>query len=418
MRRKRGGNMELNSTNSKLYLIIILIISVVLPASSFAEGKFTLKPKLSASWKVDDNLYKAEAAEREVTTTLIQPGVEIGFQTPKSMITFDYTLDSYDYSDEDPVPAGAMSADSEDYTGHTAVFDLKAAPTKKVKLGLSNSYMKTRDPANSDAFNNSIARDKYSINRLTPQVFYDFGGKFTAGLQFRRTETDYDIGTREDSTESRPIFDMIYNFNKTTSVDLEYQYWDMDYDLGTSDYDSIQAKLIFRKQYKYFAVEAGAGYQSRDFDDPTLAGIDMFTYRFGIMGQNPPAPEAMPKSRLSLILESNLNDAGTGDAYYTATRFTFNAGHTFMEKFPVELTGKLQNSDYERTAGLTPVGTTELRDDDLFTIEGSVGYLFNEWLNFKVTTGHENRESNLAGKDYDNNYMKFLLKFSYSFDKR
>jgi hypothetical protein len=253
---------------------------------------------------------------------------------------------------------------------------------------------------------------------LTPTVYYRFGAKFSAGIRYKYTKTDYLVDYREDSTENRPIFDLVYNLNSTTSFDLEYQDWQRDYDIGTSDYSSNQVKFIFRKQYKFFELEAGAGYHSRDFEDTALPDIDVFTYRFGIIGQNPTDAQGMPRSHLAIIAESNLNDSGIGDIYFTATRFTLKAGRIFFDKFPAELSGRFQNSDYERQTGLTPDGTTEIRDDDLYAIEGSLAYLLNDWLNFKLSAGHEKRDSNIAGRDYDNNYFKVQLNFSYGFGRR
>ncbi|MFC1840613.1 outer membrane beta-barrel protein [Thermodesulfobacteriota bacterium] len=397
-------------TNKIGLFCIILIILLICPFSAYSKGKITVKPKLSASWRTDDNFHKAETSEREVRTYIIQPGIQIGYESPKSLVTFDYTLGSYNYDETDPLPAGLDSAENDDFTGHTALFDLVSKTSSRVTLGLKNQYFKTRDSAKSDTFSNSIDRDKYSINTLTPSILYNLGGKFSAGFRFRHTETEYDVAAKEGSTEYRPIFDLLYNFNKTTSLDLEWQYWERDFDLS-SDYESIQTKLILRKQYKYFSFEAGAGYQNRDFDSLTQKDMDVIAYRFAITGQG-------PKSHVSLIAESNLNDSGGGVLYFVATRVTLKAGRVFMGKIPVELSGMFQNSDYEDSTGLTPAGTVEIRDDDLSSIEGSVGYIFNDWLNFTVTAGHEKRDSNMAGKNYDNNYLSFNLNFNYSFGKR
>jgi len=367
---------------------------------------------------VDENFYKAEALDREVYTYLFQPGIDLGVETAKSHLTLDYTLNDYNYDDKDPIPAGEQAADEEDYVGHTARLEARYRPLDRVLLGLDESYYKTRDPAYTDPFRQEPRdRDKYSINRLTPSIFYDFGLKFTAGLRYRNTQTDYDIATNEDSTENRGMFDLVYNFTRLTSLDLEYQRWKRDYDLTTSDYTSDQIKLILRKQFKYFSFEVGGGSHNRYFDDPSLKDIDVFTYRIAFIGQNPPAPEPW-RSHITFDAEQNFNVSGTGDTYFKATRFSLDAGHLFEEKILVGIEGYYQISDYETFLGLTPAGTTELREDKTYDISGSLGYLFTDWLTFSITAGYEERDSNLAGYDYDNRYYMLKIALVYNLGTR
>jgi hypothetical protein len=397
--------MDLQRKDLLTLVIILLILSF--PVQGLAAGKITIKPKVSASWQLDSNFYKAETIERDVYTYLVQPGIELGYETPKSQVLLNYTLDSYYYDDKDTVPAGEQAADKEDYFGHTATLMARYRPLDRVLLGLDESYYRTRDPAQSDRFSNAIDRDKYSINRLTPLVFYEFGPKFTAGLRYRNTQTDYDLASREDSTENRTMFDLIYNLTRLTSLDLEYQRWKRDYDLTTSDYTSDQIKLIFRKQFKYFSFEVGGGYQEREFDDPTPKDIDVFTYRIAITGQNPPAPDPW-RSHITFAAEQNFNDSGTGDSYFEAHRFSLDAGHLFEEKILVGIEGYYQISDYE----------TAPREDKTYDISGSLGYLFTDWLTFSITVGFEERNSNLAGYDYDNRYYMAKLDFVYDLGRR
>ena len=391
-----------------IYLLAIIPIALSFPVEGLAAGKITIKPKVSASWQLDSNFYKAETIERDVYTYLVQPGIELGYETPKSQVLLDYTLNSYYYDDKDTVPPGQGPADKDDYAGHTGILRARARPFDRLALGLDNSYYKTRDPGQSDRFSNAIDRDKYFINRLTPLLFYEFGPKFSAGLRYRNTETDYDIGTREDSTENRGMFDLVYNLTRLTSLDLEYQHWKRDYDLTTSDYTSDQIKLIFRKQFKYFSFEVGGGSHNRDFDDPTLEDVDMFTYSIALMGQNPPAPEPKPRSHITFAAEQNFNVSGTGDSYFKAHRFSLDAGHLFEEKILVGIEGYYQISDYE----------TAPREDKTYDISGSLGYLFTDWVTFSITVGFEERNSNLAGYDYDNRYYMAKLDFVYDLGRR
>ncbi|MFH2220177.1 MAG: outer membrane beta-barrel protein [Pseudomonadota bacterium] len=402
---------------TKKSLILCLAIPVFsllcFSTPALCAGKIVLRPKLDVSWQTDSNFFKAETGERSVDTYLVQPGAVLGYETDKSMVLLDYTMNVYSYDDRDNVPAGQPAADDDDYVGHTLMFTARTQPYDKLVLGLDNSYYYTRDPAQSDRFSDSVSRYKYSINRLTPLLFYESDGRFSAGLRYRNTVTNYTEGPAEDSVENRGMLDLIYNFSDTASVDLEYQYWAKNYDGTTSDYTSNQIALILKKQFQYFIVEVGGGYQAREFDDPAVEDIDTPAFRIALTGQNPPAPEADPKSRVSLTAEQNLNDSGTGDSYYTATRVTLEAGHVFLEKIPVRVSAWYQNSDYERTVGLTPSGTRELRDDDTTDLELEVGYMFTDCLTFFALAGYEERDSNLAGYSYDNSYFMLRLAFDY-----
>lgn len=397
-----------------LLLTVFLIMS--LPVSALSQGKFTLKPKISTTYRIDDNFWKAEAVEREVKISIIRPGFELGYGTEKTSISLDYTTDIYYYRDRDDLLPGWKPASDEDFVGHTGSLDIKTKPTERLTLGVSDSYMLTRDPAQADRFSNAVTRNKYYINRLTPMMFYNFGAKFGAGLKYRYTRTNYSEDVSEGSTENRGIFDLVYNLNKSTSLDLEYQYWARDYTVS-SDYTSNQIKAILRKQYKYFTLQAGGGYHNRSFDKAGLEDVSMATWNFGLTGQYP-STAATPTSYISLDAESNFNDSGTGDRYYEATRFALGAGHVFKGKVPFDLKASYQNSDYETETGLTPAGTIELRDDDTSNIEASLGYIISEYLVLKFITGYEDRDSNIVGRSYTNSYIMGRLEFIISLGRR
>ena len=399
----------------RLIITATFIFVLFLPVTTLGAGKFNLKPKLSTSWQVDSNYFKAENNEREVHTYLVQPGIEFGYQTAKSRILLDYTLDAHWYDEQDTVPAGQLSAEENDFTGHTGTLRAQTQPFDRLTLGVDNSFQKTRDPASADTFSNSVATDKYYINRLTPSIFYAFEGRFSVGLRYTNTKTDYDLSTEEDTEEHRGMLDLIYNFSETASLDLQYQRWEFDYDLTTSDYTSNRVMLILKKQFKYFSFEVGGGYQDRDFDDATLASLSSSSYQAAVLWQNSPEN---PRSTISLTSELAYNDTGTGDSYFKAHKVALQAGHLILEKIKVDVNGSYQNSDYERTTGLTPSGATELRDDDTYSISSNIGYLITDWMTFSVGGGYEERDSNLAGKNYTNKYLMVSLDFGYELGGR
>ena len=394
---------------------VAFIISIFFPVSIFAASKFNIQPRISTSWEVDSNFYRAESSEREVYTYTVSPGIKADFESAKTNLTLDYALDAIYYEDRDTVPANEKPAEDENYIGHTFTGEARYQAFDRLLVGLNGSYYLTRDPAQSDTLSNSIERDKYSITRITPVLLYEFGPKFTAGLRYRNTKLDYSPENREDSKENRGIFDLVYNFTTKTSVDLEYQYWQKDYDKTTSDYISNQAKLIFRRQFRIFNLEIGAGYQQRTFDDPGLDDESAFTYILNFGGEQTIANR---RTRVSFSVEQNLNDQSEGNNYFRATRFVFNAGHEFTRKVLGEVGAYYQISDYQNTYGLNTEGTIEKRYDKTYDIYGKINYKFARWLVFSVTGGYEKRDSNIAGLSYKDTYFITNLGFVYDLGKK
>ncbi len=395
----------MSDNRTRLILWTAILISISFPVSICKAQNLNIQPKISASWQVDSNYYLAQDSEREVFTYKLQPGIRVDFEAPKSTLMLDYTLDAYYYDDRDPVPPGEQPTDDDDYIGHTLTSEARYQAFDRLLLGLNESYYKTRDPAESDPFSNSIDREKYYINRITPFVVYEFAPKFSVRLRYRNTKINFDPSSSEDSTENRGIFNLVYNFTRRSSMDFEFQHWKKEYNKGTSDYSANQGKLIFRKQFKIFRISAGAGYQNRSFDDSSLDDIDVFTYNLNIDGEGTLANR---RSYVSLNVEQNFNDQSTGNNYYTATRFILRGGHEFSSKLSGDAQASYLIADYELNR----------RKDDVYEFSGSINYKFARWLTFSVTGGIEERDSNLEGLDYDNTYFIANLEFAYDLGRK
>jgi len=388
-----------------LILLITIVAATVFPVKIYAASKFNIIPKISATWEMDSNFYLAQENEREVYTYLIRPGLRTEFEAAKSYLMLDFTLDTYYYDDRDPVPSGEKPSDEDNYTGHTFNGEAKYQAFNRLLLGVDASSYLTRDPAQSDDFSNSISRDKYTINRITPFIVYDFGPKFSARVGYLRTDIDYEPEYRVDSEEDRGIFDLIYNFTPKNSLDFEFLHWQKKYDGPTSDYASNQAKLIFRRQLKNIKISAGAGYQKRSFDDSSLDDLDAFTYNLNLDGD---ALLANRRSYISFNVEQNLNDQiSSGNNYYIATRFILSGGHEFSSKLLGHAEASYMIADYQLND----------REDNIYDFLGRISYKIARWMIFSVEGGVENRDSNLEGRNYDNTYFSLTLDFAYDFAK-
>lgn len=383
--------------------------STIFSVHAFAEGKIVIQPKIEAGYRNDSNFWKAENNEVSVNTYTAKPGLVFGYETAKSKIDLDATVDFYSYDDVDTPPPGVKDASDDNYTGFTGILAGETKPTDRLTLGLEDSLFKTRDIAQSDPLSNSVSREEFTINRLTPNLYYDFDNKFAIRSKYRNTNTNYkDAG--EDSNEHRGIFDFEYNLDRSSTVFVEYQIWNRAYDLTSSDYTSNQATLNFAKQFNYFGILAGAGYHKRTFDNDTLDDMDLFSWNVVLRGQNPQAPEKKPRSHVALTLKQDMNDAGTDNKYYTATVAGIEAGYRFIHKIDTSLNFTYQNSDYKESL--------DDRSDDTWTTSGKVKYDMLDYLAFGLEAGFSKRDSNIAGLSYDNTFVGLTLDFNYNLGSR
>lgn len=360
-----------------------------------AAGRMTLIPSLDLDYQHDSNYFKANNGEKSVDAFIIRPGLSVGLVTPKSSFNLSYGFDVNRYS-------GESGISDYDYTGHKADVTAKSQVTDRLAVSMSNAYLKTRDPASSDEFNNDVTRDKYSMNRFIPGVKYRFGEKFELGAQYTSLVTDYYEGTSEDSDEDRGTFTLFYNFNKTTALGLDYQVWTRDYDDASSDYTSNQVMVRLKKNLGDFALTAGAGYHERDFDKAGEKTLNSPAWEIGLAGT------LGPKTRLMSKLSQNYNDSGSGDSYYQATKLDLSADYSLIDRLNFVLKGSYQNSDYE-------VGS---REDDKWSLSCRANYKINDIFSMALEPGYETRDSNDDTKDYDNTYILFNVKMQYDFAGR
>jgi len=408
------------------FVVVLACIAglfLALPSSAPAAGKFKIKPMVTVSARMETNFFNTEENERDVYTFLAQPGIQLGYETEKTKALFNYTAEGYMYEDVGDAPEGAPDVSDLNYIGHLAALDLSYRPVRRITLSLKDSFYRTRYPTAYDRLSDSIERARYDINRLTPGVFYDFENRFSAGLRYQRTDIWFEEADPLDSTEHRFIGNLLYNPTRTSTFDLELQYWWTDFDISERDYDAYQAELIFQKRYKHFAFDAGLGYQTRDYDNPALDDGDGVIAKLSVLYQNPPPPEGRrylgsefvrAKTHAFLGIERALSNYSN----LTADRLTWDFGHVFWGKIQARIKGYYQLSDYDDLRGLTRDGRWEVRDDDTFRAVGSLGYLISDRMDVTFSAGLEERDSNIAGGDYENEFMMLMFNFNFDFKSR
>ncbi len=405
-------NFKLSTPQFGRILAVIFLSSLFVAGTAFARGQMTVKPVIELGWQRDSNFHKTDTDTQTVDTYYVKPGIKFGFKAPKSSVSLDYYLNSLNYDDQDTVAAGNLEADDLDYIEHQLMFGAKNQPSDRLQIGLDDFFKKTRDPSSTETATNDIETYKYTMNKFTPWINYRFGEKFGLGLKYTNSITNYsddDAGEGEDTDENRGTFTFFYYFTPKTSFDLDYQVWNRDYDKDTSEYTSNQVMLNVKHQINYLTFGAGAGYHDRDFDKTVTGGdIQKFVWKLSLQGQNAQDNAPIPRSSMYLSLGSNLNDSGAGDTYYESIRLDAKFTYLFMEKLNGTLKAWVQNSDYETSA----------REDDKWFLSGALDYLINDWVAVGIEGGMEQRNSNFADKDYENEYIQFNISANYDFGSK
>jgi polysaccharide biosynthesis protein VpsM len=401
----------MNDRFFRLILVTVVLILACFPVTAMCQGRMVIQPYIETGFQHDSNFFKSENDTKSVNTYYVKPGIEIGYTTDKSLIGIGYSLDFFRYDDRDDYLPGQRTAEDLDYTAHTGRFFAQTQATDRLRLELDNLFYVTRDAGFAETNDNSVDRFKYTLNSFTPGLVYDFGEKFGLGLKYNNLYIDYsddDIGEGEDSIENRGIITLLYYFSSRTLFDLDYQFWKRDYDKDSVDYTSNQIMVNLEHQFNQLTLRGGVGYHKREFDDPIALGdrgaqddFDEFVWAFSGTWE-------FPKSSLFMEFASNYNNSGAGNVYLTSTRLTGRFTHQLMEKLRVMFYGYYQDADYE----------TSNRDDDRWLVSLIGEYMINDYFTLALSGGYEERDSNEAGRDFDNQYILANIRFNYDLGSR
>lgn len=372
---------------------------------STSSARMNIEPLIITGYEYHSNFWRSEVDGAGVDTFYVKPGVKFGYETGKTVIDIDFLIEGYVYHDQDTPADGVRDADEDNYVGLFGDLSWFTQVTDRVGLTLDEVASYTRDASQSDVFSDSIEREKYFINRFTPGGYYDFGNKFSLGASYQNTYTNYE-DDGEDSTENMGLFNFYYNLNERMSTFISYDIWTRDYDQGSETYLSNRVKLNYTHQFNNFELQAGAGYHNRDFDDPSFEDLDLFSWNISLEGQDPPAPEEDPRAHMLVAFSQDMNDAGAGNSYFTATRVDVEVGYLFLERIITEINGYYQNSDYE-----TYLGSASDREDQTYSVSGIIGYKFLRRGKVNFELGYNDRDSSLAGRSYSDTFGMLSLEF-------
>ncbi|MCP4692883.1 MAG: outer membrane beta-barrel protein, partial [Desulfobacterales bacterium] len=172
--------------------------------------------------------------------------------------------------------------------------------------------------------------------------------------------------------------------------------------------------FLVQKRFKYISLEAGIGWQTRDYDSRTLDDGDELIYKAGVTWENPPPPDGRRNLGKVFVRARNHAHLGFESGYstlgdaYRIDRFTLSLDHVIRDRIILRARGIYEMDDYNAST----------REDDYYDVNGVVGYLWKENLELNLTVGREENDSNFNNEDYVNNYVLLAVDFNFEIGSR
>jgi len=190
--------------------------------------------------------------------------------------------------------------------------------------------------------------------------------------------------------------DLTYSIYADATVDRYIQY-----------YNSNASTAGFGTQLKkqWDGLQLGAVYEwsqffDRDFNESMGASNNIggfLRYRY-----SSPGAQFRVKPSLSMMTRFDENFVVQRYLYYFKVDFEYE----FVDRWSAIVTPRIRYFDY--------TGTQEGRRDMVYSISGGLRRRITQGLNFNTTVAYEHRDSNLAGKSYDDLTIGVSLDFSYT----
>lgn len=398
--------MNISRRKSALFPLVLLpatlLVSTNLMAiepASFDAGPLQVIPQINAQIGHDDNIYSTETNTVDSMITVINPSVQLLLEKGLDVYSLNYAIKRglYEYD----------SADN--YTDHDISAQAALDFNIRNRLELLARYLKTHEDRGTGlnqggAATANNAPVEYHVNTLSAK--YSFGGleakgriEVAAQLDDRtydnfRTQTE---GKDRQTVSASTTF--YYRVMPKTSLLFEVNYEDIDYDLATVTLDSTETEYLMGATWNATAKTSGTvkfGYAQKDFDSAAREDDDGLSWEL--------AMEWAPKtySVVSFVTSKEEEETdGTGN-YIDTTNWNLGWQHAWSDVLSSRVSYGQSESEY----------VTSTRKDDSTNYGVGVTYKMRRWLDLGLDYNYSDRDSNVAGTDYDKNAIYLTLQGS------
>lgn len=371
-------------------------------AMGVRTGSFLFYPSLTIGESYNDNIYAAETNTESDFVTDVSTQLSLVSTWSRHELILNATADAAFYAendDENVVDWGVGATGRIDIVRDSSI-DLEVSYDHLSEdRGSANATGAQAEPTEYDLLYGLVA-----INHRFNRVSVRASGTYS--------DYDYDNGTLtgggvsfqddRDRTEMVGTVQVGYDISPDTSIFLRGSVNERDYDLdvpaATVDRDSEGYEVVAGVEFGISSLATGeiyVGYQVQDYSDTALDNISGLA--FGIDVEWYLTPLTTVRALASSSVEETINASASG---YLSNSFGLGVDHELTRSIIVSADVGYTNDVYE---GIT-------RTEDTLTLDLGVDYLINR--NFRAEFGYtySSRDSDTAGRGYDNNVVGISLK--------
>jgi polysaccharide biosynthesis protein VpsM len=329
----------------------------------------------------DDNIYLDTANEKDDTIISFTPGVDLVFGKGSTTTgNVYYREEIRRYSDND-------NQDGE----FSNVGFQSSTDTGSAKFNFNGSYAQIAQNDNDIRAAGIIVRR--DATNLGANAEFDVTAKTSVGVGATFVGTEYDVASyRNSDVWSLPV-DLYYEATEKLDWSLGYRYRSTEQDGAASDFKDHFVNLGARGEFSpKLSGQVRVGYSTRKVDgggDESDLGLDS-SFNFA----------ATEKTSLRIFVSNDYGNSGTGDSTKTL-RWGGSVNTNFTEQWFASASLSISSAEYPT------------RDDDFFDGSVSVGYKYNQFVNFSASVAMRENDSTSAAAKFDNTVFNFGANIRY-----
>lgn len=391
-------NSTINKKTNKLLTALLVVEAALLPGithalpagepSTLPLGNGYLTPSVTFQLAYDDNIFLEESDPTGSMLSVISPRLRWDGAGEVSEVGFTLEADHGSYHNSHP----------DDYLDWRTLAEVAYFPDERITLYGSAKFNHEHDERGQTNRSVSATPDEYDLWELKGQFKYglDEVGAPRLEIGYRHDDREYTnnraitVGADRQTDELKGT--LFYKVMPATSLLLEATATRLDYDIGSIDSDELRllAGLTWEATYQTTGfLKLGWGRKDFDVDAGNNRDDNAFSWEIGVAWQ------PLSYSKFSLISNQSFEESDGVGSHKDSSKIALVWQHAWQDYFETDMRLSQTNDDY----------INGFRQDDVTTFEIKADYRMNPWLVFGANYKFEQRDSDVAGLDYDNNVI-------------